>query len=86
MGGWWIASLGRFHGQRLVRRGSQRMGPGAPFKALPWMKSGGHPYFLPWTIRTLAPPASSPRPPAEPQMQFAVLTADVSAIMIYQNA
>lgn len=25
-------------------------------------------------------------PQAEPKMQFAVLTADVSAIMIYQNA
>lgn len=32
------------------------------------------------------PGGLKPWSPAEPQMQFAVLTADVSAIMIYQNA
>lgn len=70
----------------LVRRGPKGWGLG-PLQGPALDEGWGHPYFFPQTIRALISLASSPhRSPAEPQMQFAVLTADVSAIMIYQNA
>lgn len=48
MGGGVDSLLGKVSWSAAGEEGSQRMVPGASFKALPWMKSGGgHPYDTP---------------------------------------
>lgn len=82
-----VASLGRFCGQLLERRGPKGQGLGSlQGPALDEGYGGRSSILSPSGDQSPYTPGLKPSPPAEPQMQFAVLTADVSAIMIYQNA